>query len=379
MCVPSLPFFAFPAFLTFHFPPQLFEEAILCVTDDKRKGLGRFVDSVSGPSNDKLHLKGRVYLRHVSKVIDTSVGDDLSLTISMSDDAVAEFVMKFKERTSLSVWRTEIERLLQAHSPVGSFATGQTGPAGRIKSDTSSGETHLTTSGFSGYTRTTSSSLPSGAVIHEEDEMTDTFAAFAVANARDYPMSSQASSVGSFVPPPPRLQLANVLSTPRSFTPLDLMLILSVPTAGPAALKTGIIKNALEFIVGHVGPRTRLSIITFSAGEGTRGVLRKTPFIAVGKADGRKRLEQVVEELGCDTEDLTSMVEHKEERVNVVTACNLALDIVLQRKAKSALTGMILLNDGRDGAQKQQMDLVMARAEAAAYVFFFSSPFLPAF
>jgi len=59
------------------------------------------------------------------------------------------------------------------------------------------------------------------------------------------------------------------------------------------------------------------------------------------------------------------MIDHQEERVNVVTACNLALDIVLQRKTKSALTGMILLNDGRDGAQKQQMDLVMARAEAA--------------
>lgn len=42
-------------------------------------------------------------------------------------------------------------------------------------------------------------------------------------------------------------------------------------------------------------------------------------------------------------------------------------------QAKSALTGMIIVNDGRDGAQKQQMDLVMARAEAAKYVLTFAT------
>jgi hypothetical protein len=39
---------------------QLFEEAILCVTDDKRKGIaGKIADGLSG-DRDKLRLKGRV-------------------------------------------------------------------------------------------------------------------------------------------------------------------------------------------------------------------------------------------------------------------------------------------------------------------------------
>lgn len=42
---------------------------------------------------------------------------------------------------------------------------------------------------------------------------------------------------------------------------------------------------------------------------------------------------------------------------------------MLQRRQKNALTGLILLNDGRDGAAKAQMDLCMARAEAAAVPF----------
>lgn len=62
--------------------------------------------------------------------------------------------------------------------------------------------------------------------------------------------------------------------------------------------------------------------------------MRKTPFVAVGNPEGRKRLEMVVGELGAESEECQAMIEHKEERVNVVTACNLALDIVLQRKVR---------------------------------------------
>ncbi|GAA5865462.1 hypothetical protein JCM8547_001252 [Rhodosporidiobolus lusitaniae] len=357
---------------TREFLVYLFDEAILCVTDDRLKAVNKLGDSSAG-KDSKLRLKGRVYLRHVSGV----KVDDLSLTITMEDDTVAEFVVVFKDRTNLEVWKGQIENLLnrssrQQQSPAGSsFSSGQ---VGRVKSDASSEQSRLTSSAFSGYTRTTSSSVgPFGAAIQEEDETCDEFGRFAAATANGpgYASSIKSSSVGSYTPSNvggSRLHPAaahNILNTPRSFTSLDLMLILSVPTNGPTALKTGILKNALEFLVQQVGPRTRISVVTFSAGEGARGVLRKTPFIAVGKPDGKKRLERVVEELGCEQEDLTSMVPHTEERVSVVTACNLALDIILQRKARSALTGMVLLNDGRDGAQKQQMDLVMARAEAA--------------
>ncbi|BGP12691.1 hypothetical protein JCM10213_008829 [Rhodosporidiobolus nylandii] len=354
---------------TREFLVYLFEEAILCVTDDKRKGLAKLADSVSG-NNDKLRLKGRVYLRHVARIVDTSHGRDLSLTITMTDDAVASFVMLFRERASLDMWKTQIEKLLAVHSPLGSsYSSGQPGLAGRAPSDISSSDQSRMT-GFSNYTRTTSTSLaPSGSVILEEDETADEFGRFAAPNGPGYASSSKSSTIGSYTPSAGgRLHAGssqNVLNQPRTFTPLDLMLILSVPTSGPTALKTGILKNALEFLISHVGPRTRLSIVTYSQGDGARGVLRKTPFIAVGKADGKKRLEKVIEELGCDAEDLTSMIPHQEERVNVVTACNLALDIILQRKAKSALTGMILINDGRDGAARAQMDLVQARTEAA--------------
>jgi len=381
---------------TREFTVYLFDEAILCVTDDRRRAASKAISPTTTSSGgdgggDKLRLKGRVYVRHIRSVADTSRGgDDLSLTILMNDDAVAEFVMLFKERTSLEVWRGQIEHLVahnrRAMSPPSSAAFPETPMSASmhhlqlrdrkdVVSDISSSDQSNLTA-FSGYSRTTATSVgPSASVILEEDEgAMDEFGRFAEMSAPGYG-DANLSPYGSSSSFPQQQRgthagAASSLDSSRSFTPLDLMLILSVPPPGTGTLKLDILKNALEFVVAHVGPRTRLSIVTYSSGEGARASLRKTPFIAVGKLDGRARLDQVVRELGCAPEGLTSMLEHQEERVNVVTACNLALDIVLQRKVKSALTGMVLLNDGRDGAQKQQMDLVMARCEAAKCVAF---------
>lgn len=317
------------------------------MTDDKRKGLtGKIVDGISGPS-DKLRLKGRVYVRHIRTVIDTSQGGDLSLTIMMSDDALDEFVMTFKEKTSLDIWKSQIEALVKVHTapsvqappPAPSAGMGRARgivglPShdslhGSEYSNASDGSVRSAThsSAFSGYTRTTSSTAPLSAIIQEEDSRD--LQHFNHSSPR---ASTYTSSTSNSYP----LQLLPSSSLgPRDFTPLDLMLILSVPASGPTSLKLGIIKSSLDFIIQSVGPRTRLSIVTFSAGDGTRGVLRKTPFVAVGKPEGRKRLEAIMNELGGTGEGM-GMIEHKEERVNVVTAVNLALDVVLQRKVRSS-------------------------------------------
>ena len=44
----------------------------------------------------------------------------------------------------------------------------------------------------------------------------------------------------------------------------------------------------------------------------------------------------------------------------------LGLDVVLQRKAKNPISGMILISDTSDTTRRAQMDLVLARAEAAS-------------
>ncbi|GAA5980718.1 hypothetical protein JCM10908_001749 [Rhodotorula pacifica] len=351
---------------TREFVVYLFEQAILCVADEKRKG--STVSTLTGSaSGDRLRLKGRVYLRHVRAVTDTSTDEELSLTIAMTDEAVAEFVMVFQERTSLEVWKAQIEQLLSRsetrprvestypQTPASAY------PPSRSRRDvlsdlSTSDRSHFTAS--SSQTRTTNTSLaPSSSTMPEEPACEDDFGVFIRQQAAN--MSTPPVGLGFASP------LPSTMDSRRDFTPVDLMLVVSIPSAGSGTLKTDIIKNALQCLVANAGPLTRIALVAFTTGEGTRGMLRKTPFLAVGRSEGRKRLETAIDELTQETEMLSALSDHKEDRISVVTACNLALDSVMQRKTKSALTGFVLVNEGRDGAGKQQMDLIMARAEAA--------------
>jgi hypothetical protein len=52
-------------------------------------------------------------------------------------------------------------------------------------------------------------------------------------------------------------------------------------------------------------------------------------------------------------------------RVSLII-CRSGLDVVLQRKAKNPISGMILTSDTADTTRRAQMDLVLARAEVAS-------------
>lgn len=380
------------------FVVYLFEEAILCVSDEKRKSsiVGRSVDTIApSTATDKLRLKGRVYLRHVRAIADTSTEDELSLTILMTDDAVAQFVMIFPERSKLEAWKAQIESLLpsrpEARPRVESMypqtpASAYSPPRSRreVTSDLSASDRSESTASTA-QTRTNRSSVsPASSTIPEEPSYEEDFGAF---------ISQQTAESSS--PPPVGLGFASHLhpsmESRRDFPSTDLMVVISVPPASAGMLKIEIIKNALQCLVANAGPLTRIALVAYTTGEGPKGMLRKTPFLAVGRPEGRKRLEAAIEELAQVVKTPTALFDHKEERVSVVTACNLALDAIMQRKAsqslveadqaswltysarrcsqaKSALTGFVLVNEGRDGAGKQQMDLIMARAEAAKYV-----------
>ncbi|SCV68743.1 BQ2448_864 [Microbotryum intermedium] len=352
----------------------LFAEAILFVNEEHRRGLAhKIVDGLSG-QGDRLRLKGRVYVRHIDSVIDTSNATKYSLTVVMSDDALEEFVLTFGDRMTLEGWQKSLTALINRHKlptspeyhlPSAPPPAPSSGARSRAMVNSSSNESNSSTGGSaeswgtgyrssssSGFTRSggTAPSTAGSCMIPEEGSASPRQRSRA--QSSDYPSNISVAALS--------------LAGPREFASLDLMLILSVPSSGPNHLKIGILRNTLDFIIQNVGPRTRIAIVTFSTGDGARGLLRKTPFLAVGKQEGRERLNSVVAELGKGRGECEALVEHQDDRVNVVTACNVALDIMLQRKAKSALTGMLLMNDGKDGAQKQQMDLVMARAEATA-------------
>jgi hypothetical protein len=150
-------------------------------------------------------------------------------------------------------------------------------------------------------------------------------------------------------------------------TPLDLVVVLSlpIPAQSQLPLKVKLMRQSLAFVLAALGPRDRISLVACEMGAS--GTVRKTPFLCPTRYDSRKRLESFVETLGTGKveDDEFEVTVGREERQDVVTAVNVALDVVLSRKTKNPLTGIILISDTADVIKRAQMELVTARLDAA--------------
>lgn len=418
------------------FHVYLFQEALLCVTEERRKGLGRFMTNAAATIADTgasetemakpaLKLKGRIYLRHIRRVLDSSVAGEHTLSITMDDDNLDQFVLCFREIGTMQVWKSRLKELtdedvgksptmkaapLPASSTADSSAAHQssavqlatqtseyqqsTSSAAQPAGVTALGPHHSTQqpvisgaasvlSGKSG-----SHNGPVGVVqSHSSRRLsnvssslhsnhgTGSKAAHRVSAPSDaVPSHQQWSSSGGLDPriPPPSM---------LPHTPIDLVIMISVPSVLPehmsgsisssAALKLRLIRSTLDFIVHSLGPNDRISIVAFSVG--IDGEVKRTGLLNPHREASQQLLQEFVQNIGrpWETQDADpfsvdlSKLGGSSERIDSVTAVNVGLDVVLGRKAKNPITSMMLINDTSDGPKRNQMDLVMARAEAA--------------
>ncbi|KAI0831848.1 Pleckstrin homology domain-containing protein [Trametes gibbosa] len=376
----------------------LFKEAIICVVEEKKRTLGRLLSSAgaasafgdgtgSGSLNGSaqrgvLRLKGRIYIRHIRQVTDTSVTGELSLTIDMEDERLDSFILIFKDRSSLETWRSHIQALVannqaqngqvQAapqpehgrHPDLEEFGGSQ--KAMRMLSGSTTGTTVSTAdsllnessrSTVSSNTSYGSASLGPRAGLHQK-----------LSTLEEDEELSRYGSPAPLVAPHMSAGPSNSL-TPLPHPALDLIVVVSVPgpgaTPSTAALKLRVIKTSLDFILASLAPKDRLSLVTFEVGVG--GKVRRTPFLNVGKPQSRGRLCKFIEDVSRrdDYEDEFVVRNSQEEKTDVVTAVNNGLDVVLQRKSRNPVTGFVLVSDASDTTRRAQMDLVLARAEAA--------------
>lgn len=442
----------------------LFEEALLCVHEEKPS---RPLSTSGSNTSSKLRLKGRIYIRHMTAVVDSSSTVPLTLTIQMQDDNMDVFVMRFNDAAQLESWKATIQLLIDKHfpdrarlegrmplPPVPSPTTDTTTspilatseePYEVLPETATSSEGGYASSSYTAYTKTTNlTSAPTLYSVGEEDDGNGSQSYPAPRRQRRSIAHSVSYRHATHDNEPRHLPRAQSPSYPTYHTimtdnpfnnleeisPIDLMLMISITTSSPnnmptsSNMKSRLIKETLEFIIRHLHPRSRLSLIIYSVGSDQKSVgnekgeakpqesqLKKTPFLCVGKESSRRRLEFVIEQIArggqssgilnpkneryysefepfyrrsqrsqtghygetaepppIDYEMLEGslkMIEMAEERVSVATGMNLAYDIILQRKQKNPLSGFLLLHDQRDTTTKPQMALVMTRAEAA--------------
>lgn len=322
----------------------LFKEAIICVMEEKKRGLGRllsnasnFTDpgSLSGQSKGVLRLKGRIYVRHIKNITASSAAGEMSLTIDMEDE-LASFILIFKEQGPLEAWKTNIQALVnlfqsqngvvrEAPPPLDIEEFGGSAKAMRMLS----GSTQTTVSSVDSLlspTRSTRSTMSSSTSQNSGLIALRHYSSNKLAPlGEDEELSAYESST-NLVTPHTSSGPSNSLS-PLPHPALDLIFVISLPppTALPstAQLKVRVIKATLDFLVASLGPKDRLSLVAFEVGVGGR--VRRCPFLSVARAQSRQRLEKFINELDAKLEehqDEFLVREANDEKTDVVTAVN---------------------------------------------------------
>ncbi|KAG6821446.1 hypothetical protein H0H93_010170 [Arthromyces matolae] len=369
----------------------LFKEAIICVVEEKKRGIGRllsnassFTDptssiSSSSQSRGVLRLKGRIYVRHIKHVTASSAAGEMSLTIDMEDE-LASFILIFKERASMEAWKNNIQALVNLFQQQNGITQPQQdakvptmeefGGSQKAMRMLSGGSSHTLVSTvdslLNGSSRSTLSSSTSQGSMPQRHQINNSNKLTTL--GEDDELSAYDSPT-SLVTPYTSSGPSNSL-TPLPHPPMDLILVISIPppSAVPstAQLKIRVIRATLDFLLASMSKKDRLSLVTFEVGPSGR--VRKTPFLSPGKTQSRARLEKFIDETGSRVEehlDQFLIRGSKDEKTDVVTAVNHGLDVVLQRKARNPIAGMMLVSDSSDSTRRAQMDLVLARAEAA--------------
>ena len=326
----------------------LFKEAIICVVEEKKRGLGRLLYTASGltdagsvtsastHSKGVLRLKGRIYVRHIKNVTASSAAGEMSLTIDMEDE-LASFILVFKERASLEAWKTHIQALVNMFQGQAQNARVQPPPeparaldmeefggnskAMRMLSGSTQTTVSTTDSLLNGSNRSTLSSSTSHGSVPVRPQMHSKLTTL----GEDDELSTYDSG-NALVTPYTSLGPSNSL-TPLPHPPMDLILVLSVPppSAVPstAQLKVRVIRATLDFLLASLSQRDRLSLVTFEVGPSGR--VRKTPFLNIGRAQSRARIQKFIDEVGTrleETQDQFLVKSSKDEKTDVVTAVN---------------------------------------------------------
>lgn len=130
--------------------------------------------------------------------------------------------------------------------------------------------------------------------------------------------------------------------------PLDLVVVIPV-SSSMQGLKITLLRDALKFLVQNLGERDRMGLVTFgSSGGGVPlvGMTTKT-------WSGWTKILNSIRPVG-----------QKSLRADVVEGANVAMDLLMQRKASNPIATILLISDSST-SDAESVDFVVSRAEAA--------------
>jgi hypothetical protein len=352
-----------------------------------------------------LKLKGRIWLRHIAACQDVATdGKGFCLSIKLEDESLDHFVLCFKEKGHREAWKQRINELLAQQGKTAKVkktyndqlqaeAADEAKPLSVNRRDAAaSTKRHSVQSGKSGSGKMigspkSSTGTPFGLLSphrlttgsqndHSSKIGGGTPRSIAPLSIPAIPLHQQWSASGGLDPnvsPPEMLP----------HTPIDVVIVVSVPSvvaqigvspstiSSSAALKVRLVRSTLDFIVSHLAVQDRIALVAYNVG--IDGPVRRTSLLNASRQHSREKLEHFIDSIekpwdGVEPDPFQADVDRlggTSEQTDTVTAVNVGFDIILQRKQKNPVTAMLLINDTADAPRRGQMDLVLARAEAA--------------
>ena len=135
---------------------------------------------------------------------------------------------------------------------------------------------------------------------------------------------------------------------PSVHVPLDIVVVIPV-SSSMQGLKITLLRDALKFLVQNLGEKDRMGLVTFgSSGGGVPlvGMTTKT-------WTGWSKILNSIRPVG-----------QKSLRADVVEGANVAMDLLMQRKANNPIATILLISDSST-SDAESVDFVVSRAEAA--------------
>ncbi|KAK4980188.1 hypothetical protein LTR42_000495 [Elasticomyces elasticus] len=313
----------------------LFTEMLICVKD--KKAMPNASQQWDGPEGPKpkarCTLKGSILIKKHLKQVEVIPGmqssspkynhsannrkDHQILTLSLSVAELPHFHLQFQEHSQLDTWRRALININRVEAP--------TPQAAEFDQDTSGTDEEDYSTQTSRNNKRVSSMFSSSNGVSRSQATAPT----EYTNSR---LGAQASRP----------------SIPSIHVPLDIVVVIPV-SASTQGLKINLLRDSLRFLVASLGERDRMGLVTFGSGAGGVPLVGMTTKSWAGWS-------KVIESI--------RPLNQKTMRADVVEGANVAMDLLMQRKASNPLSSMLLISDSATSDQ-ESVDFVVSRAEAA--------------
>ncbi|KAL3419094.1 von willebrand factor type a domain-containing protein [Phlyctema vagabunda] len=305
----------------------LFAEMLICVKEKKQPGQQQWDDATAARKTSRCTLKGSILIKkHLNDVTETgskvqlgntekitlsnlNPTDENVLTLSLSVAELPSFHLRFDNKNQLKLWQ---QALLDLNAIEGSPVRS---PDYDL-SETDEEDWHR----VSNPRRVSSVNSSSYGAARS-----------ATTAPTDYTRSMA----------PSRLPVA-------IHVPVDIVVVVPI-SSSMQGVKITLVRDALKFMVGNLGDRDRMGLVTFGSSNGAAPLVGMT----TKTWNGWPAVLASIRPVG-----------QKSHRADVVEGANVAMDLLMQRKSNNPIATILLISDSST-SDAESVDFVVSRAEAA--------------